>query len=221
MKRNDTYTDLESGVNAVLDRTASNETPTLVLDAGGTCSGKRFFAELLKEKAFLRGRSVSIIEMDSYFRDIDDPRLPHAGTFPIFDVPEAYHRDEIRSHVIDLICGRSIRYPKYDIGSNRRVIGETELMEPGDIIVVDGLFAISELAFLPLSPYDGKVDILRVFIDASMSVRLNRRIKRDTRQFGIREKRVIEAFTDWLLPLHTENVEPQKNDADMIIINNA
>lgn len=213
MQEDKAYLGLEAGVNAVMKIVLQYPKPVLILDAGGSCSGKGCFVKTMIKKRGLLRKSVSVVLMDGCFRDMDDPLLPHDGKIPIFDVPESYHLDEIRSHTAGLIRGISIKYPRYDIAANKRISGLTEPINPADIIIVDGLFAISVLSDLY---YDRTV---RVFIDADESVRLKRRIKRD-RKYGVREEVIRRVFANRIAPLHWKYVEPQKAMADIVIVNN-
>jgi uridine kinase len=63
---------------------------------------------------------------------------------PIFDVPQAYHREEFLNEVTCLIGGMPVRRPLYDLNSNRRLL-QTEMISPADMIIAEGLFAASFL----------------------------------------------------------------------------
>lgn len=190
--------------------------PTLILDAGGSCSGKSFFADKLKEEVSKFGRTISIIRLDNCFRDIDDPCLPHIGKIPVFDAPESYHQDEIKKYVSDLINGKSIRYPRYDLDKNKRIIGSTDLIEPADVVIVDGLFAIRELSYLCYG-YEDRIDIIKVYIEANSDTRLTRLIRRD--QQYAEERTIRSVFINRLLPLHMKHVQGQKRLANLVIEN--
>lgn len=213
MQENKVYLGLEAGVNAVMKIVLQYNKPVLILDAGGSCSGKGCFTKMMTKKGRPLKKSVSTVLMDGCFRDIDDPCLPRDGKTPIFDIPGSYHLDEIRSHAATLIKGMGIEYPQYDVASNKRIAGLTKPISSADIIIVDGLFAISELSNL----CRGRT--IKVFIDAGESVRLKRRIERD-RKYGISEEVITRVFTNRIAPLHWKYVEPQKAMADIVIMNN-
>lgn len=199
------------------------EGTVLVLDAGGSCSGKGYLAKTLQERMMLmkgkRTRTVSIVPMDDCFRDIDDPKLPSMDGFPIFDMPQSYHIGEIASYVQALIEGRSIRYPVYDLDKNKRFSEKTRQIEPADVLIIDGLFAISGMEPLcRMLVQDAKASVIRVFVDADAPTRLKRRTDRNIKY--AREERIREVFMDLINPLHMYYVEPQRISADIIIRNN-
>lgn len=204
---------LETGIREVLSLVLSSSKPVLVLVAGGSCSGKGYFSDKLEKLSMRFGTSVSIVNMDSCFRDIDDPVLPYCGTTPIFDVPDSYHLDEIRQHVMNLIFGKDIRYPEYDVWNNRRKKDKFNLIRSSELIIVDGLFAISELADLEYCR------AIKIFVEADESIRMKRRIDRDEK-YGVSRDLVKSVFLDRIAPLHMIYVEPQKSVADIVIVNN-
>lgn len=217
------YEGMEAGSQAILQFILENDGIILILDAGGSCSGKGYLAKILQERIPLiqgcRPKTVSIVPMDDCFKNIDDPKLPFIDGFPIFDVPKSYHLDEIISYVQDLIDGRSIRYPIYDLDNNKRVVGNIQRINPADVLIIDGLFAISGLEPLcNVLVRNAKVSILKVFIDADASTRLKRRTDRDIKYAS--EETIREVFMDRINPLHMYYVQPQSITANIIIRNN-
>lgn len=175
--------------------------------SGGTCAGKSTFANALKE--FFGKSDVSIIRLDDYFKDFSDPTLPHGFLgYPQFDVPDAYHLDEIGKDLARLDAGQTVVCPVYDIASNRRISAKGAKIYPRRILVVEGLFTF-QIASL-YSP-------LKIYVEASDTIRLLRRIDRDTSQFGIPEGEVNQAFFERFLPLHQQFVQPQRGIADIIV----
>ena len=108
---------IEKNDAAILQMIESRSPPALVLIAGASCSGKTTFAEWL-------GKNLSkhaIILMDDYFRDHDDPELPpYGGIYPAFDMPEAYHLDELSDDLGRLLSGENVWTPIYQISENKR-----------------------------------------------------------------------------------------------------
>ncbi len=213
MQENKRHYTMETGIQEVLSLVLSSSKPVLVLVAGGSCSGKGYFSDRLEKLSMRFGISVSTINMDGCFRDIDDPVLPYFGKTPIFDVPDSYHLDEIRKYVLDLILGKDIRYPEYDVWNNRRKKEKFNLIRSSDLIIVDGLFAISELADL------GYCRAIKIFVEADESIRMKRRIDRDEK-YGVNRDLIKSVFLDRIAPLHMIYVEPQRSMADIVIVNN-
>ena len=181
----------------------------LVVIAGGTCSGKSYLAGAINN--YFGEGDVSVVQLDDYFKDLDDPTLPHDPSgYPIFDLPQSYHRRQINVDVAALLGGNPIDCPVYDIASNRRTL-TTRLIEARKIIVIDGLFSIDFLSHLKH---------LAIYVDTADALRCERRIERDATRFGVSESIIREVFYAHLLPLHRKYVEPQRSKADILVEGN-
>lgn len=189
------------------------DSPTLFAIAGGSCSGKSYFTgELLSalDDLFL---TAAVVPLDDYFKDMDDPSLPrNSEGRRLFDVPESYHEAEFISAVTDLMKGREVFVPAYDMAKCKRVVGAGKNVKPGNIVVVEGLFAISMLQKNDLT------GATNIFIDAREDLRLKRRIERDVLRFGTSEERVRKIFFEKVKPYHEKHIEPQKRYSDIVIV---
>jgi len=187
--------------------------PILVPIAGGSCSGKGFVARRIADIAAQRNMRAAMMPLDNYFRNSRDPLAPYdAFGRRLFDVPEAFHRDEYREHVWQLVCGKPVWIPAYDIKTNARVAHCGAQVEPAELIVADGLFTIDLLAVM-------HPQTLGVYVEASEYVRVSRRIVRDTHIYGVTEETVRDGMREKVLPCHALYVEPQKIFADIVVCN--
>ena len=187
--------------------------PVLASIAGGSCSGKSFIARRIAYSAVQRGMSAVTLPLDMYFRDADDSLLPRDSLGRnLFDVPQAYHADAYLRHAVQLLAGKPMWIPAYDTRTNTRVTERGTLVEPAELLIADGLFAIEFLARL-------HPQMLAVYVEASEYVRVSRRIMRDTRTYGVTEEAVRNVFRKKVLPCHARYVEPQKLLADIIVLN--
>ena len=188
--------------------------PVLMPVAGGSCSGKSFIARCVAHSAVQCGMSAVTLPLDMYFRDADDPLLPHDSLGrKLFDVPQAYHADEYRRHILQLLAGKSVWVPAYDTRTNARVVERNTLVEPAELLIADGLFAIEFLGELHPRAF-------AVYVEASEHVRVSRRIARDAASCGVTEDTVRDGMRKKVLPHHAQYVEPQKLLADIIVLNN-
>lgn len=208
---------LNSGLENVLSLIDPGK-KTLLLVAGGSCSGKSFLAnrivcELTKEKNTLASR----VRFDSCFRDIDDPELPHDDNGVNFDKPDSYHIDEFTEYIKKLLKGEDILYPIYIKRINKRDREKKEFIRAAGIIIAEGLFVISLLEDMK-KRYNG-LNIIKVFVDADKNLRLNRRIEKD-QKYGIPKEVIIRYFNEKAEPGYQEYVLPRKETADIVIINN-
>ena len=201
------------GLCTITDIVADKQPGEVIVIAvsGGSCSGKSYFCEQLGIKLNSQGVVCAKIILDDYFRDIDDPLLPTGNQGgPLFDNPESYRISEIHNHLMELVDGKPINGPVYNIARNCRISGCSTRKEPEKVILVDGLFAV-EIA------RDINVTKLNIFIDASPTIRLRRRVERDAQRFDIDPNTIERVFWGRIEPAHQRYVEPQRFHADFVI----
>lgn len=171
MKGNKIFS-VRNGVSFIGKIVHKKKKPLLIVVSGGTCSGKTYIAQKLAVMIDSFGLSQVVIECDRYFLDIDDPQLPRTENgYPSFDEPLAYHNNQYMEDVFNLLKGKSVFLPKYDMRKNKRVVGENEEIKSRDVIIIDGLYALTFL-----SPWAQ----INCYIETGDDVRLSRRIERDT-----------------------------------------
>ncbi len=203
--------DFLSGLNKLTEVITQASKPVLVIVAGGSCSGKSYLAVKLKTELEQVGILVSMILLDNYFRDIDDPDFPrNENGRRLFDVPDSYYQDEFVEHASILLLGKSIRMPDYDVPTNKRLSSQGELVEANPVIIAEGLFAIRMLN-------NAHSNLIRVYIEASEKLRLERRINRDTVRYNVLSEKVEETLRVKVLPCHYRFIEPQKQFTDFIV----
>lgn len=179
--------------------------PIVVGIAGGTGSGKSTITSSLKEKL---KDSVVVIEQDSYYKD--QSSLPFEERIKTnYDHPFAFDNDLLVEHVLSLKEQKSIEKPIYDFETlNRKK--ETILVEPCDVIIVEGILILYEEAVRNL------LDI-KIFVDTDSDVRIIRRILRDIKERGRTLDSVIMQYLNTVRPSHLQFIEPSKRYADIIV----
>ncbi|MBM3210686.1 uridine kinase [Candidatus Poribacteria bacterium] len=168
--------------------------------AGGSCSGKNYISNILA-KTF----NGKILSIDDYYRGIEYVKDEN------FDSPDALELGLLKEHIIQLRKGQDIEKPVYDFKLQAR--GGYEVFKPADIMIVEGLFALYDMLY--------EVIDLRIFVEADTKTRLDRRLDRDVRERGRTIESVIKQFEETVEPMHKKYVEPCKEKADYIIINNS
>jgi len=196
-----------------------SEPIVLVAIAGGSCSGKSYFMRCFSNHLTEQGNSHSLLRLDDYFKDIDDPTLPRDDKRRvIFDSPNSYRHELFLRHLRELARGKSVDCPVYDLANNRVVLAESKKVLPQRIILAEGLHAIR---FVELIKKDRHrfygVYSIAVFIDASTETRLARRIERDKKLFNVAKELVENYFFSKVEPAHQEFIEPQRNLANLIV----
>ncbi|MGI5948848.1 uridine kinase [Peptoniphilus sp.] len=173
---------------------------------GGSGSGK---STVTKELVDLVGReNVSIIEQDSYYKDQSNLEFEERVKTN-YDHPFAFDNDLLVSQIKDLKDGKAIEKPIYDFSEHNRK-KDTELIEPKEVVILEGILIFNEEELRDL------MDI-KVFVDTDSDVRIIRRILRDIKERGRSLDSVIMQYMTTVRPAHLQFVEPSKRYADIII----
>jgi uridine kinase len=180
---------------------------TLVVGiAGATGSGKTTVARRLTE-ALPRG-SVALLQHDSYYRDRAD--LTYEARCELnFDHPDSLETSLMVEHLQQLRAGKAVRVPSYDFTTHRRR-SETQRLEPGAVVVVEGILVLADADLRAM--FD-----IKVFVDTDADIRVFRRIRRDIEQRGRSFESVRKQYYSTVRPMHLQFVEPSKRWADIIL----
>ena len=175
--------------------------------AGGSGSGKTTVVKAITEQ--LKGKSVVVSPQDSYYKDSSDLSDEEKRVHN-FDHPDAIEWDLLCSQLHDLKEGKAIQQPVYSFISCTRSKTETKLVEPADVIIIEGIliFTCEELR--------DQMDI-KIFVDADDDDRLMRVMERDISERGKDVHWVIERYSRTVKPMHLQFIEPSKRYADIII----
>lgn len=172
--------------------------------AGGSGSGKTFFAEALakklKEKAF-------VLYQDNYYID-QSHRFDFDGGSVNFDHPEALDFDLMAKHLKELKEGEDIRIPKYDFATHSRL--EETIYQPWkQVVIVDGILILTQPKLLEI--FDQTI-----FVETPEDIRFQRRLNRDVVERGRTPEGVKAQFENQVKPMHDLFVEPSKESASFI-----
>ena len=173
--------------------------------AGGSGSGKTTLSNNLLTRF---GDRVSIVHHDNYYRAHDDLTYEERTRLN-YDCPEAFETELMVEHLHLLRQGRSVHCPVYDFTVHNRS-GETEVIEPRPVILVEGILIFADKALADL------MDI-KVFVDTDADIRLARRVVRDVEDRGRTVRSIIDQWQNTVKPMHEMYVEPSKKNADIII----
>ena len=173
--------------------------------AGGSGSGKTTLSNNLLTRF---GDRVSIVHHDNYYRAHDDLTYEERTRLN-YDCPEAFETELMVEHLHLLRQGRSVHCPVYDFTVHNRS-GETEVIEPRPVILVEGILIFADTALADL------MDI-KVFVDTDADIRLARRVVRDVEDRGRTVRSIIDQWQNTVKPMHEMYVEPSKKNADIII----
>jgi len=179
---------------------------TIIGIAGGTASGKTSLAKILAEK--FSDKTVAIIREDDYYKDQSELSMEERVKVN-YDHPLAFDYNLLYQHLDELCAGRAIRKPTYDFTQHNRST-ETELVEPVDVIIVEGLFVLED------KELRNRLDI-KIFMDTPADVRFIRRLKRDLNERGRELDNIINQYMTTVRVMHDEFVEPSRKYANIIV----
>lgn len=181
--------------------------PVIIGIAGGSASGKTSIARKIIE-TFENTNSITIIKEDDYYNDQSNMSFEDRKKTN-YDHPLAFDHELMRFQLLELINNRIIEKPTYDYTvHNRSTV--TEIVEPKDVIIVEGLFVLEEKEIRDL------LDI-KVFVDTPNDVRFIRRLVRDINERGRVLDNIIDQWLTTVRVMHEEFIEPSKKYADVII----
>ena len=181
--------------------------PVIIGIAGGSASGKTSIAKRLK-KAFESSNSVYIIRQDDYYSD--QSHMPfEQRLLTNYDHPFAFDNDLLVEHLDKLTNRVSVEKPTYDFINHTRS-SDIELVEPSDVIVLEGLFVLEDARIRQ------RLDI-KIYVDTPADIRFIRRLVRDVRDRGRTLDSVVHQYTTTVRLMHEQFIEPTKRYADVIV----
>ncbi|KEP26577.1 MULTISPECIES: uridine kinase [Bacillus] len=180
--------------------------PVVIGIAGGSGSGKTSVTNSIYEQ--FKGHSILMLQQDLYYKN--QSHMPfEERLLTNYDHPLAFDNDLMFEHLEQLLRYESIEKPIYDFKLNTRA-EETVHVEPKDVIIVEGIFALEDERLRDL------MDI-KLYVDTDADLRIIRRILRDTKERGRSIDSVIEQYVSVVRPMHNQFIEPTKRYADIII----
>ena len=179
--------------------------PLIVGVVGGSGSGKTTVAHAIAESV---EAGAMVLDQDAYYRDLAHLTLDERRRIN-FDHPDSIDTELFVAHLEALAAGEPVDKPTYDFAAHTRA-AETVQIEPGRVVVVDGIL-------LFVDPRLRRMFDLRIYVDVADDVRFIRRLLRDLTERGRSLESVIEQYLDTVRPMHLEFVEPSRRHADVII----
>ena len=178
--------------------------PLMLAVAGASGSGKTTLAAELART--LGGLHFSI---DSYYRDLGHLPLDER-VLKNFDDPAMIEIPLLVTHIERLAQGYSVERPVYDFAAYTCVEDQTETVQPGALVVVEGLFT---LYFPELRPFYQ----LSIYVDTPDDVCFARRLKRDVEERGRAPESVRQQYDATVRPCGLAFVRPLIDFADLVV----
>jgi len=180
----------------------------LVGVAGGSGSGKTTLIRALRDR--LPSGTVCLVSQDDYYHPIER-QFTDANGKVNFDLPGSVDMDLLESDLRSLMQGEAVYRPEYTFNLPG---AETKWMElrPAPIILVEGLFVLHHAGVRDL--FD-----LKVFVEASEQVQLERRLARDIRERGYSHEDIRYQWDNHVSPAHRDYLLPYRSLCDLHVIN--
>jgi uridine kinase len=180
--------------------------PYIVGVAGGSGSGKTYFARELQRKLGID--NCSILYQDNYYID-QSHRFDGDGGSVNFDHPDSLEFTLLAKHLSKLKKGESVEVPLYEFATHKR-LEKTLPFKPSKIILVDGILILN-------SPEVREQLDEAIFFDTPEELRFERRLHRDVNERGRTPEGVRKQFELQVRPMHNQFVEPSKKFAHTIV----
>ena len=177
--------------------------------SGGSGSGKTTLAEYIASK-FKQG-IVSVIPIDAYYKDHSHLSADAKISYN-FDHPDAIDFDLLISDLQKLKMSIPIDRPIYSFLTCAREKQHIKVIPP-EILILEGLMALTHEKLRMVAD-------VKIFLEVSETIRLERTVNRDVTERGRSRKMVEERFYETVQPMHEEFIEPFKHNANFIIDGN-
>lgn len=123
----------------------------LVLIAGPSSSGKTTTSKKLEYYLKSKGFNTISISIDDYFFDRDKTPLDENGE-PDFESIKSIDVELFNKHLLKLINGESVNFPKYNFSTGKReMTRENVKLEKNDIIIIEGLHALNDVLTMSIN----------------------------------------------------------------------
>jgi len=176
--------------------------------AGGSGSGKTFFLNKLIQS--LSSELVCNLSLDNYYKPKNEQEKDSNG-IENFDLPTAFNIKTLLNDIQLLKSGTSVQFEKYNY-NNADLSTEFETIYPAPILILEGIFMLYYEELIPF--FD-----LKLFIEAPLELKIDRRIKRDKLERGYEKEDVLYRYYEHAIPSYEKYILPSKLNADLIIPN--
>ncbi len=183
-----------------------NKNMTIIGVAGGSGSGKTYFASQLQER--LGQNRCEIVYQDSFYID-QSAKFDFDGGSVNFDHPASIDFRLLAECLEKLKTGKPVEIPIYDFGTHSRK-KETATVRARPVILVDGILIFHDARVRKL--FDDLI-----FFDTPEDLRYQRRLERDVQERGRTADGVRNQFLSQVKPMHDKFVEPSKQYASTVV----
>ena len=176
--------------------------------SGGSGSGKTTFLSGLKER--IPAEHLALVSQDNYYKPQIEQHRDENG-WVNYDLPTGIERERLIHDMNQLLNGNAIEFLEYNF-NNPAWEPQKMIIQPAPIVVMEGLFVFH---------YSEIFEILhhKIYLDAPVDLRLERRINRDLGQRGYPEHEVRYQWDNHVRPAELQFLEPYKQQCELVVLN--
>ena len=169
---------------------------------GASGSGKTTVANQLLKECQSLGYSATLISQDNFYNPVGHP-------LSNYDEPEALELNLLLEKLTDIKSGSITEIPTYDFVTHRR-LSETLTLEPTDVLIVEGLFLLSDPALVSI--FDTSI-----YLNVDQALCFERRLKRDQQERGRDPSGIERQYLSQVKPGFEKHIKPFSKRATLII----
>jgi len=163
---------------------------------------------LADELAAKLDKKCVYLKQDSYYRDHSD--LPFEERERInYDEPSVFEHDLLRDDLFALREGKCITTKGYDYANHKRA-DSNELIEPADVVIIEGIHVFYDAAVRDLLDF-------KLYVQVDPDVCLLRRVKRDIRDRGRSVESIYRQYLETVKPMYEKHIRNYVEYADVIV----
>lgn len=187
---------------------ANNRTFVIAV-TGPTGSGKTLGSQKLKDLFCAAGLKCDVLHSDNYYTNIGSDLTLEERASIDYCAPGAIDFPLLDEHIIDLKRGVSIHQPIYSMADSVRS-GETILIEPVDVLIVEGLLILNSECIREQTDHS-------IYLDTPLDLCLSRRLQRDVEERGLDYAYTLNVYEKMIRPAFFKYTEVWKNSVDCIL----
>jgi len=200
-----------------MQRKLKNSAMKRVAFVGPSGSGKTELTQAVASVLQKKSTKTAVIRQDSYY--LGKKRMPeYLAAQNNFDHPAGIEWELLKRHVYCLQA-ETVYVPVYDFGIHERSETESKIVEPPDVLLLEGHLLLSE-GDPHLTELMEIMDLV-VYVDATPDECLARRLERDIKpERGCRRPEdILQQWRSTVAPMHARYVAKNKSLADIRVNN--
>jgi uridine kinase len=173
---------------------------------GGSGSGKTTFAHRLIKR--VDEQRCTLLSLDRFYAD--RPELSYEERCLLnYDHPDSIDSELLVKCVKALSQKQAFDAPQYDFMKHRR-FEAPERLEPPEILIVEGIFALYYPEILELAD-------LKIYVDVDDDLQFARRLMRDMVERERTAQSVYKQYITTVKPMYQSYISPTRQNADFIV----